>query len=80
MDKRSIEQREIGQRLHSAETAIHLGRRSINELLSVIPIDEAAIEAERTGMHQARMDRNKLREDLRQAKAAEASYSMPGWY
>lgn len=67
----------LGARLHIAETAIHAGREAIAKLLTVVPIDEAAIANERVVMHQARLERNQLRRELEATK--DKSYTAPGY-
>jgi hypothetical protein len=59
---------EIGQRLHVAETAIGIGRRSVAELLQQVPVDIEAVEATRQAVAEARLERNQLRAELERAR------------
>ena len=61
---------EIGQRLHIAETAIGVGRRTVRELLMQEPVDIEAIEATRQTVLEARLERNQLRAELERARPA----------
>ncbi len=61
---------EIGQRLHIAETAIGLGRRTVRELLKQELVDVEAVEATRQSILQARLQRNQLRGELERARPA----------
>ncbi len=61
---------EVGQRLHAAETAIGIGRRSVAELLQQVPVDIGAVEATRLAVAEARLERNQLRSELERARPA----------
>ena len=70
--------RDIGLRLHIAETAIGVGRRALHDLLRQEPIDEQAVEATRQAISDARMQRNALRHELELARPPQ-QYAGCSW-
>jgi hypothetical protein len=70
--------REIGQRLHIAETAIGLGRRALSDLLRQEPVDEHAVQTTRLAITDARLERNTLRRDLELARTPQP-YTGSSW-
>ncbi|MCA9328822.1 hypothetical protein KC959_03550 [Candidatus Saccharibacteria bacterium] len=60
--------RDIGQRLHTAETTIGVGRRALHDLLRQVPVDEQLVESTRQAITDARLQRNALRHELEQAR------------
>ncbi|HMT19484.1 MAG TPA: hypothetical protein PKD15_05600 [Candidatus Saccharibacteria bacterium] len=66
--QQTTEIREIGQRLHTAETAIGVGRRALSDLLRQEPVDEQAVESTRHVIKEARLQRNALRRELELAR------------
>lgn len=63
---------QLGKRLNRAETAIGIGRRTIQALLAEEPVDYEAIEEHRAVVADSRLERNELRRQLEREKSVEA--------
>ncbi len=77
MNPNSIKRREVGQRLHEAETALGVGRRAVRELVTSDPIDEEALAKQRTAVLSARLKRNALLGELASLKSTNRWAPMP---
>ncbi len=60
----SLNSRELGLMLHQAENAIYLGRLTLAGLYTQQPIDPSNVIAVKSTMHDARMERNAIKEQL----------------
>jgi hypothetical protein len=67
---RSAEEVKLGLELHETETAIAIGKQAVGEILMTEPIDQDALSQQRLQVHEARLARNALRDQLEQAKTS----------